>query len=535
MDSRPGGGGGGGGGASQARRIVAHHRYQGFYFASAAAAASGKSGDDGDTRAMVREAVEEEYRKKTSRRRKRKRGTGGGNDDDAFGSSGSSSSDDDGMETKKWDQKQEGDGNGEVARGNAVSGKDGGSQNNKYRDRAKERREGRAPVESSDSESASSMEEEGGSGGSAGDESTTYARTADEARGLLLSSLSMPPSTSTFRPRSALGHDVLAFLRDAARTNNIEAELLLKETGEQSSAESRSNNHNNNVRPVQRTVAGPTPAGLAVRRTILRFATQTHPGDWARSWQIPTEGAAAGVWLGRNHGANMDASSQSSTTSLLDPDIVARISAALRRRRFFQAEQQERREQPVAQQNEQPRQKPSATAVMRAADKEASAPLALSPPKQILDHTDNAEAAEDENDDDDDDDIFGNVGEYDPVEDEEENQESRGDSGGSSPRADGGPRSVAQHRSLFGGILSSVPTSVAPAVAPHPLPSESSAPMDSTVASQRLTGLVADGGDCDYGISSFTAWDEGDEDDDDKAKKKRKKKRNKNSGDSDSD
>jgi hypothetical protein len=153
-----------------------------------------------------------------------------------------------------------------------------------------------------------------------------------------------------------------------------------------------------------------------------------------------------------------------------------------------------------------------------------------------------------QNDDDGDEDIFGDIGDYDPDNDDDDAEE-RGkvegiDRAADAPESgrggdDRGAASPHHNRSLFGGVLMSVVGTTAPAL-----------PIASAVAAAgirngsgdlgdvqgahptRLTGLAKEEGDSDdggYGAVGFATWDEDDE------KKKKEKRRKKKSDESDSD
>jgi hypothetical protein len=482
------------------------------------------------TQDIARRAAEEEFRQK----RKRlggTRGKGGGGDLDDYFSSDDEDEDDDDKSKKRTKEEarerrakdkrnvdDEYDGDGVIA-----------SLSAKYRDRAKERREGKPLADDSDSTRGSDSDEgtdasddndrsaEASAGSNAsprreGAQRRKEASIAEQPTLLLATSKeeALLQVLPTSEPQSGLGREVLQWLR-THYCSREEASHARRYAG---------------------IVAVPTPAGRALQRSVLNFGSPwtVAPRDVARSWQVPTAAESTSSSLPDN-------ASSSSQIACLGPDMIRKIDAALTRS-FLRGQ--------VAN---------AKSAIMTAADAGGVGVSGPSEPSRDVGpetrHNNNINSQGD----DDDDDIFGSVGEYNPDDDDDDGAEEREEheSGGGQKDGDGkatistaapspaeasGP--AKERRMLFGNVLESVVAAGATSAPARPSATEAT-PDDGNdddgdarhKGATRLAGLseVVDGYGDDMD-ADFTGMH--DEDPDQKKKKTKTKSRKKKSGESDS-
>jgi hypothetical protein len=273
------------------------------------------------TKEIAREAVEEEFR---TRKQKRKRG----------GAGGSSSEESDDSDREDVPSKQE------VLIPAVAKKKARAEHESKYRDRAKERREGKnidyqgqaallEGVTAADADEGE-MDQVAISKYLGGDEEHTHlVKGLDVAlarrvrremdKGTTETESAALPSTTRQEQMSTV------VVRDAT-----EARLLLQNIKPQSELGRQMLSHLKQVHLLSKDVSKVTvrtsPAGLAIQRSTITFSTHGNPHDRNRAWELPLESLQA---FATNK--DLDASSNAETVkgaTLLDSTLLYQIKCA---------------------------------------------------------------------------------------------------------------------------------------------------------------------------------------------------------------
>ena len=305
------------------------------------------------TRAVAREAAEAEFHQKTKKRRRgggggggRRRGRKGGRDDEDYDDDDDDDDDDENDYEKHENDDDASDGEGhrrKRERGKkhtsaqvvVTSAADATSEAGGpiYRDRAKERREGKQfqPEEEDAQQSKGSNKESEDETDSDGDleDALWRGQSSVNSSGPAVTKHTVEPAggphyaqsesealeqLATLQPRCPLGHELLPFLRQRVAV----IALLKNDPTTQGGGGAVTTNAS----------LFPTPAGIAVQHTTLTFATQANPLDWARAWQCPLERTlVAGV-----ASSSTEATGRIPKASPLGEGLLKRIDAALRRR-----------------------------------------------------------------------------------------------------------------------------------------------------------------------------------------------------------
>mmetsp|Transcript_21096 Transcript_21096/g.31333 ORF Transcript_21096/g.31333 Transcript_21096/m.31333 type:complete len:588 (-) Transcript_21096:52-1815(-) len=303
------------------------------------------------TKEIAREAVERDFEE--NKRRKRGRGRGGGGD---------SSSDEEGDDerlTRRWrgeakdDDNDEDDGEPEwkKLRKRSKTKKDG-DDSTKYRDRAKERREGknRDYDNLEEAETVNVLQDEGMSKFLGGDERHTHLvkgldlaladkvrreemvekRNLGETKEEEEIDLDQIMADATQKKKSAqldlnrlpvstssLGQGMLTYLQSLQHSHTIATNKKTTSTASLPIVTTAVHGYN---------TAGkfPTAAGLAAQRSTFAFSTIANVGDVLRSWEIPRESIKSQQQL---RSSLSDATLI--TTMPFDEDFMERIKSAL--------------------------------------------------------------------------------------------------------------------------------------------------------------------------------------------------------------
>jgi hypothetical protein len=242
---------------------------------------------------IAREAVEQEFQQH-KRKRKRRRGAGGSSDED--GDDDDSDVDDD-HKQKKDEKKKEQQQQEDHSKQGAGKKEKAAS---KYRDRAKERREGDntdyqdsqrllagvvAAAEDGEDDNVETISKFLG-----GDEAYTHL-----VKGLdvTLAKQSVRKQNASMQPARKTGDILDSEKRPHFAENKNDAKELIVTDVQLVSELGREMldylcNYHASTRDSSKAVAV-TPAGLVVQRSTLTFSLQANPGEFVRSWEVPRE------------------------------------------------------------------------------------------------------------------------------------------------------------------------------------------------------------------------------------------------------
>jgi hypothetical protein len=247
---------------------------------------------------IAREAVEQEFRQH-KRKRKRRRGAGGSSDEDD--DDGDSDVDDDQKQKKEEKQKQK-ELKEQQQQQQEQSKKGAGKKEkavSKYRDRAKERREG-DNADYQDSQRLLAGVAAAAEDGEDDDlETISKFLGGDEAHTHLVKGLDVTlakqsgrKQNTSMQPRRA-GDVSDSVKAPYFAENKTDAKKLIATDPQLVSELGREMldylcNYHASTRDSSKTVAI-TPAGLVVQRSTLTFSLQANLGDFVRSWEVPRE------------------------------------------------------------------------------------------------------------------------------------------------------------------------------------------------------------------------------------------------------
>jgi hypothetical protein len=250
---------------------------------------------------IAREAVEQEFRQHNKGKRKRRRGAGGSSDEDDDDDDDSDVDDD---QKQKKDEKQKQKELKEQQKQEQEQSKKGAGKKekavSKYRDRAKERREG----DNADYQDSQRLLAGVATAVEDGDDDDLEAKSkflgGDEAHTHLVKGLDVTLAKQSGRTQNANTQSRKAGdVSDPVNApsfaeNKTDAKELIATNPQLVSELGREMldylcNYHASTRDSSKAVVAVTPAGLTVQRSTLTFSLQANLGDFVRSWEVPRE------------------------------------------------------------------------------------------------------------------------------------------------------------------------------------------------------------------------------------------------------